>query len=273
MKNRDHWTPSKYRLRAGRLRASHDRSQVAIGSWLITDAVAESYGESIPRYVAGKLIDLGCGKAPLFEAYRRYVTDVVWVDWAGSRHQNPDLDMEVDLNGPLPFATGEFDTIILSDVLEHIGTPERLFLEMARILAPGGRILMNVPFLIWVHESPHDYYRFTEFALRRFADASGLEVILLRPVGGSPEVFADLLAKHFQFVPVIGHFLAWSTQAVAKGFHATGIGKRVSDRSGQVFPLGYFMVAERPGIPRTDLLDDSNSEAGPEVRSSANSSV
>ena len=248
MKNRDHWTPSKYRLRGDRLRASLDRSQVAIGSWLITDLIAESYGELIPRYVAGKLIDLGCGKAPLFEAYRPYATDVVWVDWADSLHPNPDLDMEVDLNGPLPFATGEFDTIILSDVLEHIGSPEQLFIEMARILAPTGRLLMNVPFLYWIHESPHDYYRFTEFALRRLAESSGLDVIALQPLGGSPEVFADLLAKHLQGVPAVGRSLAWSTQAVVKAFRTTGMGKRVSERSGKAFPLGYLMVAERPGI-------------------------
>jgi SAM-dependent methyltransferase len=263
VKNRDHWKPSKYRFRKDRLRASRDPSQVAIGSWLITDAIAESYGVSIPRYVVGKLIDLGCGNAPLFEAYRRYATDIVWVDWADSLHRNHDLDVEVDLNGPLPFATGEFDTIILSDVLEHIGSPEHLFVEMARILAPRGRILMNVPFLYWIHESPNDYYRFTEFALRRLAEVSGLEVIELRPLGGSPEVVADMLAKQLQAIPAAGEFLAWSAQAAAKAFRATGIGGRVSERSGQAFPLGYFMVAERPATPRIDMPNDSPGDARP----------
>jgi len=235
-------------FRNGRLRAARDRSEVAIGSWLVTDATAECYGEAIPRYVGGRLIDLGCGKAPLFEAYRPHATDVVWVDWAGSVHDNPDLDFEVDLNGPLPFASSEFDTIILSDVLEHIARPEQLFGEMARILAPGGRILMNVPFLYQIHERPNDYYRYTEFALRRFARTSELEVLTLRAVGGSPDVVADLLAKHLQFVPLVGPFLAWSAQAVAIAFRRTGVGRRVAERTGRAFPLGYFMVGERAAL-------------------------
>lgn len=240
------WKPSKYRMSKGRLLASRDRAELGIASWLMTDLVAECYGELIPRYVTGRLVDLGCGKAPLFGAYRRYATDVVWVDWADSFYPNPNLDLQADLNGPLPLASGAFDTVILSDVLEHISTPAELFLEMARILSPGGKILMNVPFLYQIHESPHDYYRYTEFALRRFANISGLHVVELRSMGGSPEVFADMLAKHLQKVPAAGRYLAWSTQAAAKLVRRTSIGRRVSDLSGTSFPIGYFMVAERP---------------------------
>ena len=214
----------------------------------MADAIAECYGQHIPQYVAGRLVDLGCGKAPLFGAYRSHATDVVLVDWPGSLHPNPDLDLEVDLNGPLPFASSGFDTIILSDVLEHIRKPEHLFLEMARILAPGGRILMSVPFLYQIHEGPYDYYRYTEFALRHFAEMSGLEVVVLRPLGGSPEVLADMLAKHLVSVPVAGSFLAWSAQAVAKAFRGTSIGRRISERSGRTFPFGYFMVVQRPVV-------------------------
>lgn len=212
----------------------------------MADLIAECYGESIPRFASGRLVDLGCGKAPLFGVYRRYVAEVVWVDWADSLHPNPYLDLEVDLNGPLPFASGAFDTVILSDVLEHIQRPEHLFLEIARILAPRGRILMNVPFLYQIHEGPHDYYRYTEFALRRFADICGLHVIVLQPLGGSPEVFADMLAKHVQRIPAAGRYLAWSAQIAARAIRGTNVGRRLSDRSGHVFPLGYFMVAERP---------------------------
>jgi SAM-dependent methyltransferase len=47
------------------------------------------------------------------------------------------LDFECDLTKPLPFADGEFDTIILSDVLEHVPQPERLWSEIALSAIPG----------------------------------------------------------------------------------------------------------------------------------------
>ena len=76
----------------------------------------------------------------------------------------------------LPFGDSEFDTIILSDVLEHIPVPEHLWKEMARILSRNGKIIMNVPFYYCLHEAPHDCSRYTEFALRRFVEMSGLRL-------------------------------------------------------------------------------------------------
>jgi SAM-dependent methyltransferase len=245
MRPRDHWRPSKYVVNRGRIRASTDFAESGIGSWLVTDAVARCYEGAIPRYARGRLVDLGCGKAPLFDAYRMYVTDVLWVDWAQSLHSNPDLDATLDLNERLPLPSGDFQTVILSDVLEHVANPALLVDEVGRILAPGGHLLMNVPFLYKVHERPHDYYRYTEFALRRFAEHASLRVLELRPIGGSVDVMADIAAKHVQHVPLVGGSLAWATQALAMRYRRTTSGRRLAVRTGGVFPLGYFMVAER----------------------------
>ena len=106
----------------------------------------------------------------------------------------------------LPFDDNEFDTIILSDVLEHIPVPEQLWNEMTRILAHNGKIIMNVPFYYWLHEEPYDYYRYTEFALRRYVEMSALNLILLEPLGGAPEVMADIFAKNISLLPKLGRF-------------------------------------------------------------------
>jgi len=47
----------------------------------------------------------------------------------------------------LPFNENEFDTVILSDVLEHLPTPENIINEIYRVLAKNGKLLLNVPFL------------------------------------------------------------------------------------------------------------------------------
>jgi SAM-dependent methyltransferase len=246
VKEPEKWQPSKFVRRNGRLLASRDEREVALSSRLHADLVARWYDLHIRQFVRGRLLDLGCGKIPLFEAYRRYITASVCVDWGNSLHRNAHLDMECDLTQRLPFADGEFDTIILSDVLEHIPEPGQLWHEMARVLAPHGRVLMNVPFLYWLHEEPHDYYRYTEHALQRFATAANLRVTHLTAIGGAPEVLADMLAKNIVAVAWIGRPMAVVVQSIAGALASTRLGRDLSARTARRFPLGYAVVAEKP---------------------------
>jgi SAM-dependent methyltransferase len=245
MQETERWMPSKYVQRGGRLRATRNRGELGVGSRLVADLVAERYALYLPRYARGRLADLGCGKVPLYATYRHLVDAVTCIDWPQSAHGGLHVDVEADLGQPLPLADSSFDTVVLSDVLEHVPQPELLWHEMARLLAPGGHALVNVPFMYGLHEVPHDYGRYTEFALRRFAEQAGLEVALLEPVGGSLDVWADLLAKHLVRLPLLGSMLAIGVQAIVWGFDRTAAGRRIARRSGMRFPLGYFMVATR----------------------------
>lgn len=245
MKNKDKWKASKFVYRKGRLTASRNLQEVNAGSRLVADLIAVLYGTYIPRYAKGKLIDLGCGKVPLFEAYEKYVTESICVDWGNTLHKSEYLDYEWDLTKKMPFKDGEFDTLILSDVLEHMPQPEKLWQEMSRLLAPKGKVILNVPFSYALHEEPHDYYRYTEHALIRFAEQSDFRILVLKPIGGTPEVLADLLAKHLQFVPLIGRSLAIIIQYLTYAFVRTSIGKKLSEQTSKKYPFGYFMVAER----------------------------
>jgi hypothetical protein len=102
-----------------------------------------------------------------------------------------------------------------------------------------------VPFLYWLHETPHDYYRYTEFALRRFVEAEGLKLIELRALGGAPEVMADIFAKNAMSIPRVGYMLAVASQRLAWWFANTHLGKRMSASTSDAFPLAYFLVAQR----------------------------
>ena len=245
MQNRDQWQPTKFVMRGGRLRASRDPEQVGVGSRLAADLTAAFYDANLRRHCRGRLIDLGCGDVPLYEAYRDLASEIVCVDWEQTQHTSAFVDRRCDLSQPLPFPDATFDTIILSDVLEHVPEPAVLWREMSRILAPGGKLIMNVPFYYCVHEAPHDYYRYTEFALRRSADLEGFEIVLLESAGGSPEVLADIGAKHLQFVPVIGKTLAAAVQGVTHAFVRTTVGRKLSRRTAEAFPFGYFLIARK----------------------------
>jgi len=155
------------------------------------------------------------------------------------------VDVECDLRETLPLPAGSFDTIILSDVLEHVPNPEHLWTEMARVLANEGHVLANVPFLAWIHEAPHDYYRFTEYALRFFLYQANLAEVILQPVGGAPEVLTDLVAKSIATVPVVGSGVAVAAQAVIEYLGRRDPLRRWSSQSSRVLPLGYCLVAQK----------------------------
>lgn len=240
------WRPTKFVIRGGRLRASLDRTQIGVGSRLVGDAVAACYEQYVPLHARGRLVDLGCGRAPLYGTYRKHVNSVTCVDWGGSLHDNPYLDLLADLNTPLPFADASFDTVILSDVLEHLAEPRLLWAEVQRVLTSDGKLLLNVPFLYRIHEAPHDYARYTDFALRRFAEQSGLQILVLQPIGGSLAVFADLVGKHLEQGGVVGRAMAACVHAVASAVIRTGPLRRADVASAAAFPLGYFMAAVKP---------------------------
>jgi len=241
MQNQARWKPTKFELHRGRWRGARDARELGIGSRLMCDLVAAQYQAQLPGHARGRLLDLGCGKVPLYGAYAPLVSEVTCVDWAPGEH----IDRHCDLTQPLPFEADRFDTIILSDVLEHIPEPALLWHEMTRVLAPGGHVIMNVPFYYSVHAHPHDYYRYTNFALERFVRTSGLRLVQLQAFGGINEILADLLAKALSKAPGVGPPLAISLQALAGAFARTGFGARVTRVSSRHFPLGYFMIAQR----------------------------
>jgi SAM-dependent methyltransferase len=244
MKNIEVWQPTKYVFTRGKLRGSRDPREVGIASRLMADLVATHYSEHL-GVARGRLLDLGCGFVPLYQAYKDLVDEVTCVDWQSTTHPSPHLDFECDLSKPLPLPTAAYDTIILSDVLEHISTPEDLFREMERVLKPGGHIIMNVPFFYWLHETPHDYFRYTEFALRKFAQDSHLDIVRVDRIGGAAEILADVFAKNVLRVPVVGPTIARVTQWLACGFVRRKLGKRVRAATSDEFPLGYFMICRK----------------------------
>lgn len=242
MTNEQQWHPTRY-VQSGHLwRASRQTTEVAVGSRLCVDLVGEHYSSAIPQYARGDFLDLGCGKAPLYGLYRQYQDTVTCVDWSQSFHGCSYIDVEADLNQPLPLATEAFDTILCSDVIEHLAEPNLFFRETARILRPGGHLLLNTPFTYGLHEAPHDYFRYTAFALRHFCEQHGLEVVSLKPMGGYPEVLADLLAKLFCRLPVIGGLLAAAIQSLVFRFRC---GARPTLSETYSRPLMYALIARK----------------------------
>jgi SAM-dependent methyltransferase len=218
--------------------------------------LARVYVDALTRHARGRLLDLGCGFVPLYGAYRDRVDEAVCIDWPGTRHQSPHLDHEVDLNQAIPLPDGTFDTVLATDVLEHIAHPERLFAEMARLLRPGGKLILGVPFFYWLHETPHDYFRFSSHRLRLFCKENDLEVIELEAYGGSPEIVMDLVGKHLTMLSSpLAEFHLWISRLLLR----VPLVRRFSRTTARVYPLGYSLVAQRAVPPSVSGAQDPRS--------------
>jgi SAM-dependent methyltransferase len=241
MKAVDDWKPSKFAFCGKRKRWVANRTSVSPGSWYIVDLFAPVYEQAIRSRAHGRLLDLGCGMVPFHGMYKDLVTDTVCIDWAHSLHANPHLDLVADLNEPFPLPDASFDTVLCSDVLEHIAEPQAFLRETARILKPGGTLLLMVPFFYWLHEKPHDYYRYTEFGLRWLIARAGLDAGSVHPYGGYPDVCIDLFCKGVLKRPWLVSGFLRMLGPVAR----SRLMSRWRDRTGTTFPLGYVLIAER----------------------------
>jgi SAM-dependent methyltransferase len=238
----DEWQPTKFATRGGRLVASRDPAQLNPGSVLSVDRAAVGYEAALRAHARGRLVDLGCGAVPLFGTYRDVVDSVTTVDWPAGAHERRHVDLMMDLNEPLELASGSFDTVLLSDVLEHIFQPQALVHEIARILAPGGKVIVGVPFYYWIHEAPHDYFRYTRFALQRLADTAGLDVVEIEETGGQVDVITDLVVRLPKRWPRVQRALVrLVTPALG-----SGRADRNRSRTKRRFPLGYTAVFSKP---------------------------
>jgi SAM-dependent methyltransferase len=230
------WQPSKFALRGGRWRSA--RTHVNIASRLSADHALANYVTAIRDHAHGRLADLGCGNAPLAGIYAPHVETMLWVDWPGSAHQRVALDICQDLTQPLQIETASLDTVLLTDVLEHIGQPDALIAEIRRVLRPGGRAIIGVPFLYWLHEEPHDHHRYTIHKLRDFAARHGFSMLSEAVNGGGLDVVRDMLTKivYADRFPVP----AWLAH------HVTGVLfaplAPLSRRAHEAMPMGYTVV-------------------------------
>lgn len=83
----------------------------------------------------------------------------------------------------LPFRDSSFDGVVCLEVLEHVMDPAKVLTEISRVLKPGARAWVSMPFLYPLHDAPFDFQRYTEYGLRRDMQRAGLDVASLRKTG------------------------------------------------------------------------------------------
>lgn len=142
--------------------------------WLLdTRASVERWASP---HLDGLVLDIGCGDRWL-EALVRERAHYVGLDsiatGATLYGASPDLFADATM---LPIKEDSVDCVVLLEVLEHLEHPRRALHEIVRVLRPGGRLLLSMPFLYPIHDAPHDFQRYTRHGLERELRAAGLEL-------------------------------------------------------------------------------------------------
>ena len=118
------------------------------------DKLRKKYIENSPKDKI--ILNIGSGHEERF-GQENFVNFDIYPHW--NTHVSGDAHF-------LPFLNNSVDVVWLCAVLEHIQNPFQVMDEVYRVLKPGGIVLISVPFIQYLHASPHDYFRYTKYGIR-----------------------------------------------------------------------------------------------------------
>jgi len=99
----------------------------------------------------------------------------------------------------MPVETGTFDAVLCTEVIEHVPEPIRLVYEFARILCPGGKLMLTAPLGSGIHQEPYHYYGgYTPFWYEKFLAEAGFHDILVEANEGSLRFFSQEAIRFVQ---------------------------------------------------------------------------
>lgn len=164
----------------------------------LEEALQEFVREAAEQTAGGRILDAGAGEsrfAHWFDRHHYLALDstVGERSWDYSR-----LHLRGDLHR-IPFRDSCLDGVLQTQVLEHVPRPEEVIREIFRVLKPGGKLFLTAPQGWHEHQQPHDYYRFTSFALRSLLESAGFRAIQVEPLGG----YFHYLGQRLTYVPKI----------------------------------------------------------------------
>jgi 2-polyprenyl-6-hydroxyphenyl methylase/3-demethylubiquinone-9 3-methyltransferase len=161
------------------------------------------------------VLDFGCGAGRFVAALREAGADPVGVEIAEAaleraRANVPGADLRLlEPDGSLPLEHASVDLVWCSEVLEHAAEPAHLLLEARRVLRPGGRLLVTVPFhgrvkgalvallRFEAHFDPRGQHLrfFTRRSLAAMLGEAGFTDVRVEPEGGPPLLRESLVGR------------------------------------------------------------------------------
>lgn len=205
--------------------------------------------EAINEYARGHFLDLGCGNKPYESLYNPKTEQQVGCDVIQSDQNRVDV---ICLATELAFPDARFDSVLCTQVLEHVFDHNKMMKEVFRVLKPGGHVILTVPFAWELHEEPYDFFRYTKHALKELFEQTGFQIDYIKPNGGKwaaiYQLRNNMLYTSFKKKTIINKlkkilYMELRLTQLRNHF-AIWMDKRYRD---EIFTLNYIVVAHKPG--------------------------
>jgi len=199
----------------------------------ITDAVYKA-----SKYAKGKLLDVGCGKKPYQYIFQSKVTSYIGIDKEFG-----------DVLGSalcLPFLDNSFNTVLSTQVIEHVEEPFQMMSEIHRVLKKDGFLILTAPLFWCLHEIPNDYYRFTSYSLYYLAKKTGFKIIYIKERGNWLITIGQFISTFLESTlnRTILKYPKKLFQAFVQ-FTFYKLSKIKRFQKNRTAPLGYVIVAQK----------------------------
>ena len=163
--------------------------------------------------------------------------NIISIDFDPDRH--PDIVMDAQ---DMSFEIETFDLVLMFEVLEHIPNPFLAISEIHRVLKPGGHLYLSTPFILGIHDAPHDYFRYTRFGLLKLTEC--FEKVEVNERNGylasSIVILIRLIMSKYYTDKIIGMFILILATIFSPIIWV--MSKTVRDRSSTT---GYVLEAEK----------------------------
>ncbi len=140
-----------------------------------------------------RILDAGAGELrnkPLCSHLTYVSQDICKYEGAGNAQglqtgtwNTSNIDLVCDI-ADVPEPDASFDAILCSEVFEHLPDALKVLHEFARLLKPGGKLIVTAPFASFVHFAPHHYATgFSRYWYEHHLPARGFAIQELSPNG------------------------------------------------------------------------------------------
>lgn len=131
----------------------------------------------------GVLLDIGCGVKPYEDVFAPYIARYIGLEYSpDSGYRGNKADFCGDA-GYLPLANESVDTVLCTEVFEHLPHPEKAAEEIARVLRPNGVAIITAPFFYPVHDA-YDFFRYSPDGIATILKRHGLKIEEVNSLSG-----------------------------------------------------------------------------------------
>lgn len=227
-----------------KLRRISPTTNILCRDYLLMRPVLRWLKDIAPGYARGILVDYGCGNKPYLPFFQGVVSGHIGVDV--NQNVLNTVDIVVEAQGRLPFEDTSIDTVLSTQVLEHVAEPVGYLSEVSRVLRTAGRLILTCPGSYMLHEEPNDYFRYTRYGLEHLLQQAGFRILRIDCAGGAWRLLGQTFLNHKVFgrkihVPILSRLIYSVCLVCGNVFFSSMDQLNLNEKD----TLNYMVVAEK----------------------------